>query len=137
MLENFSSRERIWFRHIIGLRYETTADQLRYVLEEIRSYLKTHPKVDPRASRVRFIRFGSSSLDLEVFTYVLVNDFPVFLEIQEELLLRIMDIIADAGTHVAFPSQTTYLAKDTGLDDEKSRAAVEQIRKQRNSVAAS
>ena len=137
VLENFSSRERIWFRHTIGLRYETSADQLRYVLEEIRSYLKTHPKVDPSATRVRFIRLGGSSLDVEVFTYVLVKDFPVFLEVQEELLLRIMDIIADAGTGVAFPSQVTYLAKDTGLDAEKRLAAVEQVRKQRNSDLAS
>jgi MscS family membrane protein len=138
-LENFSSRDRIWFRHIIGLRYETTADQLRIVLEGIRSYLKTHPKVDPdpSATRVRFIRFGGSSLDLEVFTYVIGNDFLVFLEVQEELLLRIMDIIAGAGTGVALPSQITYLAKDRGSDAEKSRAAVEQVREQRNSAVAS
>jgi MscS family membrane protein len=47
-----------------------------------------------------------------------------------------MDIIAEAGTSVAFPSQTTYLAKDSGLDAEKSQAAVERIRNQRNGVLA-
>jgi len=136
MAENYASRERFWFRHIIGLRHETTADQLRYVLEEIRAYLKAHSKVEPGTFRVRFIRFGGSSLDLEIFAYVLLADYSAFLGVQEELLLRIMDIIAEAGTSVAFPSQTTYLAKDSGLDAEKSQAAVERIRNQRNGVLA-
>jgi len=136
MVENYASRERFWFRHIIGLRHETTADQLRYVLEEIRAYLKAHSKVEPGTIRVRFIRFGGSSLDLEIFAYVLLADYSAFLGVQEELLLRIMDIIAEAGTSVAFPSQTTYLAKDSGLDAEKSQAAVERIRNQRNGVLA-
>ena len=45
-LENFTQRDRIRFRHMIGLRYETTADQLRYVLAEIRQLLYEHSKVD-------------------------------------------------------------------------------------------
>ena len=137
VLENFTSRERIWFRHVIGLRYETTADQLRFVLAEIRQYLEGHPRVEAGTSRVRFIRFGGSSLDIEVFAYILHTDYGVFLEVQEEMLLRIMDIIANAGTGVAFPSQTTYLAKDKGLDAEKGQAAVQQARNRKSPNATS
>jgi MscS family membrane protein len=28
-VENFSLRDKFWFHHLIGLRYETSADQLR------------------------------------------------------------------------------------------------------------
>ena len=38
--------------------------------------------------RVRFLRFGPSSLDVEVFAYVLAQDWSQFLEIQEELQLQ-------------------------------------------------
>jgi MscS family membrane protein len=127
-LENFTLRDRIRFRHAIGLRYETTADQLRYVLVEIRRLLYEHPKVDSQDARVRFIGFGSSSLELEILAYVLVTDFAVFLAIQEDLLLRIMDIIEASGTSVAFPSQTTYLVDDSGLNPDRSREAEEKIR---------
>ena len=137
VLENFSSRQMIWFRHVIGLRYETTADQLRYVLAQIRDYLQQHPKVESGTSRVRFVKFGASSLDIELFAYILVNDYALFLGVQEEMLIRIMDIIAEAGTGVAFPSQTTYLAKDTGLDAEKTQAVIDEVRKQKSSVPAS
>ena len=74
-LENFTLRDRIRFRHMIGLRYETTADQLRYVLAEIRQLLYKHSKVDSTDARVRFVGFASSSLDVEVLAYVLVTDY--------------------------------------------------------------
>jgi len=113
IVENYASRGRIWFRHVIGLRYETTADQLRYVLAEIRKLLQEHPKVESSDARVRLVRFGGSSLDIEVVAYVLLTDFPAFLEVQEELLLDIMDIVQSAGTGIALPTQTTYLARDS------------------------
>jgi MscS family membrane protein len=42
-----------------------------------------------------------------------------------------MDIVAVSGTGFAFPSQTTYLASDAGLDDAKSRAAEGHVREWR------
>jgi MscS family membrane protein len=38
-----------------------------------------------------------------------------------------MDIVKETGTGFAFPSQTTYFTKDTGLDAEKSRMAEDQV----------
>ena len=75
--------------------------------------------------RVRFLGFGSSSLDVEVFAYIYTIDFAEFLEIQEELLLRIMDAIQAAGTRIALPSQTTYLAPGA----EQERTDVPEIQK--------
>jgi MscS family membrane protein len=130
-LENFSLRDKIWFRHTLGLRYETTAEQLRSILAEIREMLYGHPKVESASGRVRFIGFGSSSLDLEVFAYVLETDYGAFLAIQEDLLLRIMDIVAANGSGFAFPSQTMYLSKDSGMDEAKRQEAIRKVREWR------
>jgi len=127
-IENFSLRDKFWFRHLIGVRYETTADQLRYVLAGIRTMLYSHPKVERDGARIRFVAFGGSSLDLEIFAYLKASEMSDFLAIQEDLLLRIMDLIAEAGTGIAFPSQTTYLAKDTPLDVQKKEEAVNNVR---------
>jgi MscS family membrane protein len=43
-----------------------------------------------------------------------------------------MDIIEEAGTGFAFPSQTAYLGRDTGLDIERGREAEEQVQKWRS-----
>lgn len=126
-IDNYSRRDKFWYHPIIGLRYETTPEQLRYVLVEVRRMLYAHPKVDPNPARVRFKAFGAFSLDLEVFAYVLAPDYDGFLEVAEDLNLRILDIVADAGSSFAFPSQTTYLEHGTGLDAERSRRAEETV----------
>jgi len=122
-IENYTMRDKVWFRPTLGLRYETSADQLRFVLAEIRRMLYQHPMVETESARIRFVRFGGSSLDLEIFAYVRTGDFTRYLEVQEDLLLRIMDIVEASGTGMAFPSSTTYLARGSGLDEEKTQAA--------------
>ncbi len=134
-LDNFSKREKIWYHPRISLRYETTPDQIRYILVEIRKMLYAHPKVDPDPARIRFEKFGTYSLDLNVFAYVDVTDFGEFLEVAEDLNLRIMDIVAQAGSRFAFPSQTTYLERRKGLDDTLARAAEAQVKEWREQRA--
>ena len=109
-IENLSRRDKFWFHPIVGLSYETTADQLRAVRDGVRDMLAADPRVDPADARVRFLRLGESSLDVEVFAYVRAATYAEFLGVQEELLLGILRIVADAGTSVAFPSRTVYLA---------------------------
>jgi MscS family membrane protein len=132
-IENYAVRDRMRLFTMIGVRYETTPDQLRYLLAELRSMLLAHPKVTPDPARVRFVGFGAYSLDLEVFAYVSTSDWNEFLHIREDIYLRVMDIVERSGTGFAFPSQTTYLGKDDGLPPEKVReveALVEEWRQQ-------
>jgi len=112
-IENLSSRDRFLFSHVLGLRYETTPAQLKAVLESLRKLLADHPRVAPEDARARFLRFGASSLDVEIRAYVLASDWASFLEVQEELLFSFLDAVAAAGAGLAFPSQTLYLGKDT------------------------
>ena len=127
-LENFSRRDRIWLHATLGLRYETTPDQLRHVLAEVRRLLREDPRVDPDPARIRFVGFGTYSLDCEVFAYILTSDFGEFLAIREDIFLKIMDVVAASGTSFAFPSQTLYVGQDAGLDEAKRRAAEAQAR---------
>jgi len=126
-LENLSRRKMILFRMTLGLRYETTSDQLRYVLAKLREMLLGHLKVSSESLLVIFRQFGDYSLDIMVFAYVLTDDRLEFWAIREDLNLRIMDIVKEAGTGFAFPSQTAYLTDDSGLDAERSREAKAQV----------
>lgn len=126
-IENFAHRDRVRFHITIGLRYETSAEQLRHALVELKRLLASHARVDPDPARVRFVGFGASSLDVEIFCYVTTADWNEFLAIREDLLLRIMDVVEASGTGFAFPSHTVYLGKDDGLDADRSRAAETQV----------
>jgi MscS family membrane protein len=130
-IENYSQRDRFWFHPTLNLRYETSPDQMRHVLQELRTMLAEHSKVDNVTLRVRLIGLSASSLDVEIFAYVIAWDYNGFLEVQEELLLKCMEIVEAVGTGFAFPSQTFYLRRDTGLDENRTRAAEEAVRQRR------
>ena len=100
-LENFSRRDRIWLQARLGLHYETTGEQLRTVLQELRKLLLGHPKIQADTAQVRFIAFGTTSLDLEVNAYVRTTDQNEFGAIREDLFLRMMDVITASGTGFA------------------------------------
>jgi len=126
-VENLSRRDKILFKTNLSLRFETKADHLRFVLAEIRKLLYSHPKVETNSVRVRLTDVTGSGHGIEVFSYILTQDFNEFAAVREDLLLRMMDIIDNAGTGLAFPSQTLYLSRDTGLEKEKADASVQKI----------
>ena len=109
-IETLSARDKFWFHHFVGLRCETTPDQMRAVIERVRGLLAGHSRVDGESIRVQFFRLGAFSLDIEVSAYIFAFDWERFLEVQQELLIRIMEIVEQAGTAIAIPSQTLHLA---------------------------
>ncbi len=128
MIENFSKRDLFLLNPKIGLRYETTSAQMRYVLVELRKLLYAHPKVDSNPARVRFLGYGSDALEIEIYAYTLASDWNDFLGIQEDINLRMAKIIEDSGTGFAFPSQTIYLSRDSGISESKKAAAEAKVK---------
>ncbi|MGV8989652.1 MAG: mechanosensitive ion channel family protein [Cypionkella sp.] len=113
VIENYASRDRFRFNPLLTLVYETTPDQMRELLSRLRQLLADDMRMVPESARVRFKAFGDSSLDVEIFCYVVATDYAAFLEIQEQLNLSIMQIISDCGSGFAFPSRTVYLRNET------------------------
>jgi MscS family membrane protein len=130
-IENLGGRDRLLLNLVLGLRYETTPDQLRWVLARLRGLLLAHPMVDEDPARVRLKAFGASSLDVEIFAYVATRDWSEFLAVQEDVLLRTMEVLAQAGTGLAFPSQTLYVTRDGGIDAQRGTEAASEVERWR------
>ena len=128
---NLTERDQRLFRTTLQLRYETTPEQMRFVLTRLRELLLGHPMVTETPARVRYISLGTYSKDVDVYCYFACREESDFLAIQEDLLLRIEDIVNEAGTGFAFPSQTAYLARDAGLDAERGEAAERDVQRRR------
>ncbi len=131
-LVSLSQRDQMLIQSVIGVRYETSPEQLRYLLVKIREALLGHPKIQPDSVRVRFVNFGASSLDIELFAYVKTTKRPEFLAVREDVFLHVMDIVNESGTGFAFPSQTLYFGRDGGLDPQKTEKAEAQMRQWRD-----
>ena len=102
-MENLTLRDKGWFHHVFGLRYDTTPEQMRTVLAGIDEILRGDSRVEKSSARVRFIAFGASSFTIEIFAYIGEADWAAFLRIQEQLLLAILAVIEESGTKVAVP----------------------------------
>jgi MscS family membrane protein len=111
-VESLAARDRMRMHMTIGLRYETTRDEMSQVLQRCESLLRAHPRVLPEGIRVRFVGFGASSLDVEIQAFVGTRDWEEFLQQRQAILLEIMGAVEASGTGFAFPSTTVYLARD-------------------------
>ena len=58
----------------------------------------------------RLTGLGSSSYTVDISALINETQFNSFLPVQEELLLRIVKIVEEAGTSLALPAQTVYSA---------------------------
>jgi MscS family membrane protein len=127
-VENFTRRDKIWFNPTFSVRYDTSPDQLRYLLAEVRRMLYEHPKVENDSARIRLAGFDTNGLSLEIFSYVLTQDFTEFTAIREDLLLRITEIVGNAGSAFAVAANT---ASQPGPNKEKAVAAEQHVQRWR------
>ncbi|MCH2547727.1 MAG: mechanosensitive ion channel family protein, partial [Alphaproteobacteria bacterium] len=131
-IETYAPRDQILLKTVLGLRYETTTDQMRYIIVQIKELLVSHPMVDNSPARARFVAFSDYSLDVEVFAYIKTSDWNEYLEVQEDLFLRMKDIVESAGSDFAFPSQTVYFERGAGLDEAMQKSIDEKVQDDRS-----
>jgi len=108
-IDNISLREKIWYRPILRLRYDTTPEQLRQVLEGIRELLSSHEQILQDNHRVRFKEIADDALLVEVYAYLATTDWAEYLEFAEELNIRLLEIVAKAGTSLSLPARTLHV----------------------------
>ena len=108
-LENYSIRDKIWFHPTLSLRMDTAREQLLKVVSSLEEILKRHPKVETGPLPVRFVGLGAFSMNVEVFAYVLTSDYDDFLALQQQILLKILQAVEEAGTALAVPLQESFV----------------------------
>jgi MscS family membrane protein len=123
-LENFSLRDKFWFHQFLSLRKETSSSQIRSFVESATRLLTEHPNREPESVRVSFIRLGTFSLELEIFAYIRARDWSEFLQIQGELLLRIMEILQEGSIQMAVEPRDVSLTGIPESNGESPQAMV-------------
>lgn len=129
---NYTMRKEMLLLSIVGLRYETTDEQLRHVIASLRDMLLAHPKVSENDPRVRFSGFGDYSLEVEIRVLINTANRDEFRAIREDIYFRVIKIVKNSGSGFAFPSRTIYHAKDHGLDTERQQDAETKVEQWRS-----
>ncbi|MBD3790893.1 MAG: mechanosensitive ion channel family protein [Campylobacterales bacterium] len=109
-IENFSRRGIRRIRMHIGLTYATTTEQITTIVNGIKTMLQTHEGISHNDTLlVNFESFGDSSLNIFVYTFTNTANWEDYLQIREDINLKIMKIVAEHGASFAFPSQSLYI----------------------------
>lgn len=93
----------------VGVRYDDI-HCVPEIVSKIEKMLKTHPEIDQNQFLfVHFIEFGPYSLDINIYTFTKTTKWAKFRSIQQDVLLKIAEIIEGCGAEIAFPTNTVHL----------------------------
>ena len=109
---NFSSMSHRRIYWIIGVEYRTTIEQLRQIRDGIEHFIlgsENFAQPPELPMFVRIDRFNDSSIDIMVYCFTKTTVWGEWLEIKEKLAYRVKEIVEEAGTAFAFPSQSVYV----------------------------
>jgi len=100
-------RRRVVFR--LGVTYETGLRELKEIPVVITNIIKGID--DTVFDRAHFFSYGDFSLVFEVVYYVIGSDYNKYMDIQQEINLKIKEEFEKHGIEFAYPTQTLYLNK--------------------------
>ncbi|MFV0681057.1 mechanosensitive ion channel family protein [Ottowia sp.] len=108
VVENVSRMQHFRIMQTLGLTYDDYA-RVRPICNDLRSMLQQHPDIaQDQTLLVRFQKYGASTLDILVYCYAKTTDWDRFMQVQEDVLIKMGDIVQQHGASFAFPTTTTY-----------------------------
>jgi MscS family membrane protein len=98
----------------VGVRYDD-ANVIAPMLADVEKMLNQHPDIDQtQTTFVKLVEFGASSLNFLVYTFTKTTEWVKYQAIQQDVFLKIIEIIAQHGAECAFP--TTTLEVPQGIE---------------------
>ena len=101
----------------IGLRYDD-ADVLQAVVAETKNMLLAHEAIDQSQTlMVNFNAYSESSLDFFIYCFTQTTNWQEYHEVKQDVLFKILDIVANHGAQVAFPTRVCLLYTSDAADE--------------------
>ena len=108
---NYTKRDRRRIDITLSVTYNTTAQQMKDLVAEIRQMLIARKDIYAEDLSVAFTNMNSSSLDIVIVCYCHFTDYAGFAATKEAINLSIINILQEVGASAAFPSTSIYIEK--------------------------
>jgi len=108
VVENMDARSVRRIKMRIGLTYDTTPEQMQQAIAAIEQVLCEHSGVDQTYSLVKFDNFDDSALSIFLYYFSKSPVWEEYLQVRQEVNLRIMKAMDGLGLAFAFPSMSIY-----------------------------
>ena len=107
-LINFQDREERRAVFSFGVHYDTPPAKVASIPTIVRDIINSHEHV--RFDRSHFKNFGDSSLDFETVYFVTTADYSIYMDVQQDINLKLLRQFEQEGIEFAFPTQTIHLS---------------------------
>ncbi len=111
-LDNLSLRTYRRLKFTVGLTYDTPAEKLRVICEEVTDFINAHPKTSDTDNLVIFEEFADSSLNLMVLYFVEMMSYNEYMQIRQEINYKIMEVVKKHAAEFAFPTRTLHMVNE-------------------------
>ncbi|MBX9705290.1 MAG: mechanosensitive ion channel family protein [Gammaproteobacteria bacterium] len=115
LIENPQRMTNRRIKQTLGLRY-ADADKVTAITTAIKEMLLAHPEIDQKQTLiVDLVDFGSSSLDVMIYAFTKTTDWINYQDIQQDVLLKILEIVDQFKAECAYPTSTLYIDNEQAL----------------------
>ncbi|MCG9633270.1 mechanosensitive ion channel domain-containing protein [Vibrio sp. Isolate30] len=125
-IDNLERRDKRRMDHIIRLRSETSLDQLRVLIVNIRRLLLQHPMIEEEPVRVRLMGVGEYSININMMAYISCRDHEEFMAVQEDILFSMLTQVDSVGAKIAHSTQYQLFDK-VSTDNQEQKRKAEQV----------
>ena len=101
-------KRRVVFK--TGVLYQTGAEKLRRIPALIKTAVLG--RTGTEFERSNLYNAGDFSIDFETVYYISGNDYKIYMDTQEQVLLGILESFAKEGITFAYPTQTLFVNKN-------------------------
>ncbi len=106
-IHNYKRMERRRVVFEIGVTYQTPRNMLEEITKRIRGIVEALDNVT--FDRCHFKSFGDYALKFETVYYVGSADYALYMDIQQEINLRLAEAFEEMGVEFAYPTQVVHL----------------------------
>jgi MscS family membrane protein len=93
----------------IGVRYDDVK-LMPQIISNIEQMLKNHPGIaQNQILMVHFVEFAGSSLNINIYCFTKTTNWAEYRAVQQDVFLKISDLVSDLGGEIAFPTRTLHL----------------------------
>lgn len=106
IIQNFKKMKERRVVFNFGVVYDTSTKKLREIPKIVEDIIESFKET--RVERIHFKKFGDYSLEFEASFYLSTPDYKEYMDIQQEINLKIMEAFNKKKIDFAFPTQTIY-----------------------------
>ncbi|MEM7173772.1 MAG: mechanosensitive ion channel family protein [Bacteroidota bacterium] len=100
-------------RETIGIE-RVSREVVEKITQDIRIMLQNHSGIDENQRRMaHFTQFTPYALNIELYVFTKTRDFQTYRNVQQDVFLKIMEIIDQNGAKLAFPTRTLHVKESS------------------------